>query len=320
MNDENPLSSLSAPQSLGRGSMAFGPSLSPTMRELECAIADIGRPDLPVLLVGEQGTGKEVVAREIHRRHGGAESAFLKVRCADRDSRLLREFFRETARTARHGPGLTATVFLDEIADLDAPCQGVVAEAIADGDGIGHTERLISASCQNLEEEIREQRFREDLFYRLNGVCLRVPPLRHRKEDIPALMEFFLRREAQALGRVPVALQPETLDVLLRYSWPGNVRELEEVIKRILLSGESVALAGLPSDTGLSSGAGKASPVLSLKEAARNASRQVERELILKTLARTRWNRKRAARELGISYKALLYKLKQIVFDDPTGI
>jgi two-component system response regulator AtoC len=146
-----------------------------------------------------------------------------------------------------------------------------------------------------------------------------VPPLRQRKEDIPVLLEYFLKLHAGMLGLSPAALQPNTLQALIEHSWPGNVRELEEVAKKILLSDEGAALAGLRAARSPSPARGT-SAVLSLKEAARNASRQVERELILKTLARTRWNRKRAARELGISYKALLYKLKQIAFDDPTGI
>jgi two-component system response regulator AtoC len=323
MRDENPISVSQHPATPVLASPALLPSLSPTMRELECAITDIGRAALPVLLVGEKGTGKEIVAREIHLHHGGDGAPFLKVRCAEQDAHFFRELFEETARASREMPGRAATVFLDEIADLNFPCQTALVEAIADGDGKTHSEhlgaRLISATSRNLEEEIRKDRFREDLFYRLNGVCLRVPPLRQRKEDIPVLLEYFLKLHAGMLGLSPAALQPNTLQALIEHSWPGNVRELEEVAKKILLSDEGAALAGLRAARSPSPARGT-SAVLSLKEAARNASRQVERELILKTLARTRWNRKRAARELGISYKALLYKLKQIAFDDPTGI
>jgi two-component system response regulator AtoC len=324
MRDENPNFAVQplAPSVLARTVLL--PSLSPMMRELECAIADIGRADLPVLLVGEKGTGKELVAREIHAHHGATAAAFLKVCCAEQTSRFFKELFEETARAAAQTPGRSATVFLDEIADLNLPCQMTLVGALTEGDGRGHTEhlgaRLISTTSRNLEEEIRKDRFREDLFYRLNGICLRVPPLRHRKEDIPALLELFLKLHADTLGRPPATLQPKTLEALSEHSWPGNIRELEEVAKKILLSDERTALAGLHSGARASSAAGKVSAVLSLKEAARNASRQVERELILKTLARTRWNRKRAAQELGISYKALLYKLKQIALDDPTGI
>lgn len=320
MNDENPLHSLPAPTPFGLESPVLWPSLSLTMRELECAIADIGRADLPVLLVGERGTGKEIVAREIHRHHGGAAETFLPVRCAEHDPGFLRELFVQTAQAASRMPGRSVTVFLDEIGELDLSNQAVLVGLIADGKDKVHSERLVSSSSHNLEDQIQKQRFREDLFYRLNGVSLWVPPLRQRKEDIPVLTEFFLEQHARALGRTPTALQPKTLQVLLDHSWPGNVRELKEVVRKILLSDELTALADLRPSVASPRTAREFTAAPSLKEAARNASRKVERELILKTLSRTRWNRKRAARELGISYKALLYKLKQIAFDDPTEI
>lgn len=324
MNEDNSLSSARSPAVPVPTSSVLWPSLSPTMRELESAIADIGRADVSVLLVGEKGTGKEIVARQIHRYHGGGEGSFLHVRCSGHESHLLQQLFLETALALRDAPGRPVTVFLDEIADLDLSCQGALVDSITDGEGnayVGHPgPRLITSSSRNLEDEIRKQRFREDLFYRLNGICLRVPPLRHRKEDILALLEFFLKLHADALGYPPATLQPKTQQVLLQYGWPGNVRELSEVARNLLTQGDSAALAGLKSPAPKGPVAGKLVVALSLKEAARNASRQVERELILKTLSRTRWNRKRAARELGISYKALLYKLKQIAFDDPTEI
>ncbi len=324
MKEENPLFAVHIPVPPVPASSLPLPSRSQTMRELEHAITDIGRADLPVLLVGEKGTGKEIIARQIHQHRDGAEAPFLKVTCSQNNPRLIKGLFEDTARAVRGKPGYSATVFLDEVGDLNLACQAALVEAMVNGDGQPQIEhlgaRLISATSRNLEEEIRKERFREDLYYRLNGICLSVPPLRHRKEDIPALMEFFLKVHAENLGCSPAVLQATTLQALLQHSWPGNVRELEEVAKKILLSDERTALAGLNAGAAGLATAGGFSAVLSLKEAARNASRQVERELILKTLARTRWNRKRAARELGISYKALLYKLKQIAFDDPTGI
>lgn len=318
MSDENPFFSVLGAASREPESPVLWPSVSPTMRELECAIADIGRADLPILLVGEPGTGKEIVAREIHRHHGGTAETFLPVRCSAHNTSFLRELFVQTAQEARRIPGRSVTVFLDEIGHLDLSGQAVLIELIADDKGKVHSERLVSSSSHNLEDQIQRQRFREDLFYRLNGVSLRVPPLRQRKEDIPALTEFFLEQHARALGRTPTALQPETMQALLEHSWPGNVRELQEVARRILLNGEFTALSALRPSAAKPRAAEELTVALSLKEVARNASRKVERELILKTLSRTRWNRKRAARELGISYKALLYKLKQIAFDDPT--
>ena len=318
MNEHEPFFSRPESKSAGElASTAFLTSLSPAMRELDRAVSDVARGDLPVLLLGERGTGKEIVAREIHRRHAEAHAAFLKARCAELTPRLIDELFEEAEQCA----DAPATIFLDEIGELSPACQAALVEAIAHEDGNGHARngraRLISATSRNIEEEIRKQHFREELLYRLNGVCLRVPPLRHRKEDIPAFLDFFLKRDAGELGITPAEVQAKTVAALLRHPWPGNVRELEEVARKILLSDERSAVAGLDCLRATVTDGAEGSAALPLKEAARNASRQVERELILKTLSRTRWNRKRAARELGISYKALLYKLKQIAIDDP---
>jgi len=299
------------------------PSRSPTMHELERAISDIAHAELPVLLIGEKGSGKETIARRIHQQYGGGDAPFLVVRCSERDAHFFRELFEDRAQAERERSGLSTTVFLDEVAELSVACQNALLKVLVDANGQGRAQRLgarmISSNSRNLEAEIRQERFREDLFYHLNGICLRVPPLRHRQEDIPCLLEFFLKKYAEALSREPVALQEKTMRALRGYSWPGNVRELEELAKKIVVSGEGVALAGLNANSSGSGPAESLSTMLSLKVAARNASRQVERELILKTLERTRWNRKRAARDLGISYKALLYKLKQIALDDATA-
>jgi two-component system, NtrC family, response regulator AtoC len=165
---------------------------------------------------------------------------------------------------------------------------------------------------------MRAGRFRSELYYRINGVCLRLPPLRERKEDIPLLADFFLSKHAARLGRTRPAVSARTVEVFLNHSWPGNIRELENVVKKIVALGdEHLAVAELTAGT---SGARKPEAVAvrshSLKVAARAASREAERELILEALTRTRWNRKRAAQELQISYKSLLCKLKQIGFSD----
>ncbi len=168
---------------------------------------------------------------------------------------------------------------------------------------------------------MRAGRFRQELYYRIDGVCLRLPPLRRRKEEIPGLVAYFLAKYAALFGRPQFSLSSQSLQILLDHSWPGNIRELENVVKKIVVVGdERIAVADLgpsraesPSAIGVAEGA-------SLKQAARKASREAERELILKALARTRWNRKRAAQELQISYKALLYKLKQIGIDNPAAL
>jgi len=176
--------------------------------------------------------------------------------------------------------------------------------------------RVVALTQRNLENDIRAGRFREDLYYRLAGVCLRVPPLRHRREDIPVLTDFFLHKYSALFGRPEPGLSEKTRQFIAEYSWPGNVRELEAAVKTIAAIGDDrIAMTALRSSS-LNGSANHYEEGTSLKEAARAASRQAERELILRVLSRTRWNRKRAAEELRISYKALLYKLKQIGVDD----
>jgi len=151
------------------------------------------------------------------------------------------------------------------------------------------------------------------LYYRLSGVCLRIPPVRQRKEDIPQLITFFLTRYSESFHRPIPILSVATQHLLFDYSWTGNLRELEAVARAIVAVGdESVAMGGLRSLLTSSNNHKSNGEKVSLKDAARAASREAERELILKVLTRTRWNRRRAAQELQISYKALLYKLKQI--------
>ena len=211
-------------------------------------------------------------------------------------------------------------MFLDEIGELDLASQSKLLHGLPDDDtpmgDLSLTVRFISATSWNLDEEIQAGRFRKELYYRLNGASLRLPALRDRREDIASLAEFFLAKHSTLLGRVPPILSAQIIRTLQQYPWPGNIRELENVVKKVIVLGdEGVALADLgskPKETASSEGG---SEELSLKQAARTASRQAERELILKVLERTRWNRKRAAHQLQISYKALLYKLKQMGLD-----
>jgi transcriptional regulator with PAS, ATPase and Fis domain len=157
---------------------------------------------------------------------------------------------------------------------------------------------------------------RKDLFYRLNGVCLRLPPLRERKEDIPGLVEFLLRKDSSLIGRPQPSLSSQALQTLQEYSWPGNIRELENIVKRIVVLGNDSPVSDLRSLVTETRYLNGDTEELSLKQAGRTASRQAEKELILKVLTRTHWNRKRAAMQLQISYKALLYKLRQMGLGD----
>jgi two-component system, NtrC family, response regulator AtoC len=296
----------------------FVGGISPAMQTLESVIGEIASTNIPVLLVGESGTGKEMFANLVHRLSVHGEESLKRISCAAMNPAT----FSAELELNANGKGEAGTIFFDEISELDSLCQRNLLCALPDGD-VGTrrgllTARVVSTTSRNLDEEMRAGRFRSELYYRINGVCLRLPPLRERKEDIPLLAEFFLTKHAMRLGRTRPSVSPQALQVFLDYPWPGNIRELENVVKEIVALGdEQLAIAGLGAGTPATRKT-EAVPVHghSLKVAARAASREAERELILKALARTRWNRKRAAQELQISYKSLLYKLKQIGFDD----
>jgi two-component system response regulator AtoC len=290
--------------------------ISPAMQTLEGVIAEIATTNIPVLLVGESGTGKEIFANRVHRLSGRGEELLVRISCAAMNPTAF------AAEIGKNGNGAFGTVFFDEISELDSVCQRNLLCALPDGDagdrrGLMRA-RVVSTTSRNLDEEIRAGRFRSELYYRINGVCLRLPPLRERKADIPLLAEFFLTKHATQLRRTRPSISPRTLEVFLNHSWPGNIRELENVVKKIVVLGdERLAIAEL----GAGAPEARKMPAVtvpghSLKAAARAASREAERELILDALTRTRWNRKRAAQELQISYKSLLYKLKQIGFAD----
>ncbi len=292
------------------------------MRGIQRVLADIAPTDIPVLVVGERGTGKEVVALHIHRLSHRRDQPFNKVSCDHLSVDTLHQFLVGAA----NGSGTEAsrsggTLFLDGIEELGASCQSALLDFFADADrtpGSGDPRvRVICATSSNLEERMRSGHFREELFFRIHGVCLRLPPLRHREGDIPAFLNYFLRKSAARFGRPQPTLSSWAVRVLLEYSWPGNVRELEDTMDRIVALGdEDLGLANLHRPGLDLPRPEHALTAISLKEAARAASRRAERELMLKVLARTRWNRKVAAKELQISYKALLYKLKHLGLED----
>jgi len=315
-------------------SQHFIPGASPAMRALERTIADIASTDIPVLLVGESGTGKEVVALEIHRLSRHCNKPFVKCGCSGLTGDLLaaRLQLAENGSAGAGDAGRTGSLFLNGINHLEPLAQGRLLHLLPDGSGTPpqgcHSMRLISSTTRNLEEEMKGGRFREELYYRINGVHLRLPPLRDRKEDIPALLQFFFKKYASLFERSEPKISESTMNLLLRHSWPGNIRELENVARKIVALGdEYLATHDLTAENGskapdpfpdapkILQNANLPVPGRSLKEAARAASRLAERAMILNQLERTHWNRKRAARELQISYKALLYKLKQLGLD-----
>ena len=304
------------------------------LQSLNVLTAEIANTDIPVLLVGESGSGKDVYARLIHRLSGAPESSFVRVNCGALDpGRMLgdvRDAFQTDGDAVYNCP---KTVFLDGVHEMDAACQRVLLSLIPDGERKNSTRslpRIISSTSCNFEKEIEAGRFRLELYFRINGVILRLPALRERKEDIPDLLECFVLKHANELGKRAPEISREDRKLLFSYDWPGNIRELENLARKIVAVGNaSLALGDLKATRMAVVHADEARSdehdhresdgVSSLKVAARAASRRTERELILKALEQTHWNRKRAARNLQISYKSLLYKIKQIGAQAPAG-
>ncbi|HUE44439.1 MAG TPA: sigma 54-interacting transcriptional regulator [Candidatus Sulfotelmatobacter sp.] len=304
---------------------AFVYGQSADLQSLNVLAAEIASTDIPILLVGESGTGKDVYARLIHRLSGGNEKSFVRVNCGALDAGQMLNDVREAFEKEADTTESRRTVFLDGVHELDAACQRALLSLLPDGERKSDTPalaRVISSTSCKFEKEIEAGRFRLELYFRLNGVILRLPALRERKEDIPDLLECFVLKHANDLRKSAPEIGREARKLLFSYHWPGNIRELENLARKMVAVGDAdLALADLrharetqPAEEAASTQSERSgSPgITSLKVAARAASRKTERELILKALEHTHWNRKRAARNLQISYKSLLYKIKQI--------
>ena len=320
------------------------------MRRVESMIDHVADTDITVLIRGESGTGKELVARTICARSRRARRAFVKVNCAALPSELLEsELFgyekgaftgAQKRKLGKFEIANGGTIFLDEISEMHPSLQAKLLQVLQDGQfsrlgghgDVGVDARVIAASNRNLESAVREGSFREDLFYRLNVVSVQLPPLRERRDEIPILTGHFLERYAREYGKEPRPLDAEVHDAFAGYDWPGNIRELENLVKRIVVLGNAEpVLAELrarraqapraPVPCAASLGeldrflAGHSDRV-SLKRVAREAAQVAEARLIEKVLQRTRWNRKEAAAILQISYKALLYKMRDAGLSD----
>ena len=294
--------------------------ISAEMQPVQRLISEIAPTNIPVLLVGESGTGKEFAAMQIHSLSPYRSLQFQKVACSGTTADSLGNYFVPWVDGNGSGDGnRTGTLFLDEIGELAPDCQRRLLHSIPDGSGLPTGQsiggRIISCSTRDLETDVHYGKFRSELFYRLSGVCVQLPPLRRRQEDIPLLVRHFLNKYAEVFHRAEMTLSDRVMQLLVEHPWPGNIRQLENVVKRIAaLENEELGIVDLKVSPMLSSlpHAAIAPPSRSLKAASRAASRQAERELILQTLERTHWNRKRAAEALQISYKSLLFKLKQI--------
>ena len=293
---------------------------SPAMLTLRRLVACLASTDIPILIIGESGTGKRMLALEVHSLSDRRDEPFITVNCRS----LAQGNMSGHLLSAMNGNGSTTpcrgTILLDNICELDPAGQRRLLDVLPDENAPADENRLqarlISTTQRKLEGDLRAEKFTEELYFRLNGICLRVPPLHQRKQDLPELTDFFLNKYGELLERQAPKLSDEMLAQLADYSWPGNIRQLENMMKGIVATGDAKAALGdlldLAQETPRMTTAS-----LSFKAAAREASRRVERELLARALTKNRWNRKRAAQELQISYKSLLCKLKQMELKDP---
>jgi two-component system response regulator AtoC len=309
------------------------------MRDIQAIVDQIADTDITVLLRGESGTGKDVLARTICECSSRRDKSFVKVNCAALPRDLLEsELFgyEQGAFTGAHHTKAGkfeyangGTIFLDEITEMHVDLQAKLLHVLQDAEvcRLGGKEpvpidvRVIAATNRNIEDEIREKRFRSDLFYRLNVVNIIIPPLRERPDEIPHLVEYFLDKFRQQYNRPDGAVPADLLEELVQHHWPGNIRELENYVKRIVVVGDSQGvkreIRGARRRDGNGGSTFAEKPDFSqyegktLRDIAKQAAQQAERVVLDKVLQKTRWNRKRASDMLDISYKALLYKIRE---------
>ncbi|MGC3996091.1 MAG: sigma-54 dependent transcriptional regulator [Anaeromyxobacter sp.] len=329
---------------------ALPPPLSGAMDRVWELVERVADTDVPILLVGESGVGKDVIARRIHAMSRRSARPFVKINCAALPGELLEsELFghEKGAFTGAHAekPGKfelahQGTIFLDEIGEMDPRLQAKLLQVLQDEEfyrvggkrPVRVDARVITATNRNLEAAIRQGAFREDSFYRLNVVTVRVPPLRERKEEIRAAGPPLRGEVPQAVRGGLEEVPAGVLDRFHAYDWPGNVRELENLVRRLVVLRDPEMVLGdlsrprLPGLAPLNAAVNTArvdgsfvalSEDAPLKEVARRAARVAEREAIVRALMRTGWNKRKAARRLQISYKALLYKIKDCKIVDP---
>jgi transcriptional regulator with GAF, ATPase, and Fis domain len=299
------------------------------MESLKRTIEKIAPTPTAILIRGETGTGKELVAQALHQLSRRASGPLVKINCGALPESLVEaELFghergaftgAERAKPGRFELADGGTLFLDEVGELPAAIQVKLLRVLQDGviDRVGSTEsrqvnvRIVAATHRDLKEEVQAGRFREDLLYRLNVIEVVVPPLRERREDIALLVEHMLDRQAERLERPRSSVTPEAISALCGLPWPGNVRELENAVERAILLAESETLA--PSDFGLP--AGGSAPVAegaTLKDAARAAAAETERRMIQAALDETGGNVTQAAEQLGLSRRGLQIKMKEL--------
>jgi len=324
---------------------------SPAIQKVKNLVGQVANSDLNALISGESGVGKELVAQALHLSSHRKNRPFIKVNCAAIPSELLEsELFgyekgaftgAERAKEGKFEIAHKGTILLDEIGDMPLSLQSKMLQVLQDlqFSRLGGKEDvrvdcwLLAATNHDLEQDIRQGLFREDLYYRLNIIKIYIPPLRERPEDIEPLVYYFSQQLAERIERPLCKFTDEILEVFRKSPWPGNVRELRNVVSRLMLLGDWEAvrkellasdpagidgsqLAGFPSLRDTEDG--RRSPEQrfpSLKDIKRRAVQDAERRLIASVLVETGWNRKKAAKILGVSYKAILYKIKELKLD-----
>ena len=308
---------------------------SPQIKKVFKIVSRVARTDSSVIIVGETGTGKELVASAIHYNSPRADGPFVRVNCAALPEQLLEsELFgyekgaftgADRARVGRFEHANRGTIFLDEVADMSLMTQAKVLRVIQEKEfeRVGSNEtlrtdvRIISATNKDLMERMRQSLFREDLFYRLNVVTVRLPPLREREGDIALLMQFFLKKFSAEMNKVIRGVEPQAMKIFAGYPWPGNIRELENAVERAVLLAEGDSITSEDLDL-FFDGAGRNDNGASIRLPEKGIRlADAERELIGQALQRCSWVQKDAALLLGISTRVLNYKVKLFGFTHP---
>ena len=306
---------------------------SPAMKQIRAQAALIAKVNVPVLLLGESGVGKEILARLIHKMSVRAHRSMVKVNCAALPADLLESELFGYEAGAFTGAGKSkpgkfelahkGTILLDEIGEMSAGLQAKLLHVLQDGTfsrlggraNVQVDARVLAATNIDVKKAIAERRLREDLYYRLNAFTLTVPPLRERREEIPVLLRYYMNNLARQFGKNTLPISSKLEQECLTYHWPGNLRELGNLVKRYLvLEDENQVVDELRNktrDASADDGATSASGRGGLKALVRSLKDDAEAREIQRALDDANWNRKVAAAELNISYKALLYKIKQ---------
>ncbi|MBX7257238.1 MAG: sigma-54 dependent transcriptional regulator [Candidatus Hydrogenedentes bacterium] len=311
--------------------------ISPATQELRAIIKRVALSDLNCLIRGESGTGKDLVAREIHRLSRRSDKPFVKVNCTALPEQLLEsELFgyekgaftgAVTSKPGRFELANRGIIFLDEIGDMHPSLQAKLLQVIEHKEftklggrkQINVDVQIIAATNADLERKTKDSSFRADLYFRLNEVCIWVPPLHERKEDVPLLVRHFVQKHGRFRADNPIEITADDLNILTEHLWPGNIRELESTIKRWLALGKSPLTdvrrqqPSAAQSTAFSLGQGVPGGVSA--QAAKPPAEEITAEQILKVLERFQWNRRKAAESLGISYQTLRRRIEQYGLD-----